>query len=158
MLPKIARPCPYLDRLDSVIEDDFCRMCHREVHDLTGMDERARDAFIADCGGDVCISFTGFVRPALAAAAIAASAAVLVTPGAALACDGAKQEQHRAELASTLPMSTAPLPPPMVQVRTAGLPPPPIKLSPPAAPPPADGKPAESRKGVDLDPESIAGG
>ncbi|MEA3030715.1 MAG: hypothetical protein QOG13_2040 [Sphingomonadales bacterium] len=85
--PPIHRPCPYLDRLDAVIDAGFCRMCRREVHDLTAMDERERAGFLAACGGDACVSYTLEVKPALAAALIAASAAVLAVPGAAVAAD-----------------------------------------------------------------------
>ena len=87
--PPIQRPCPYLDRLDAVIDAGFCRMCRRDVHDLTAMDGRERADFLAACGGDACVSYTMNVKPALAAALIAASAAVLAVPDAALA------EAHR---------------------------------------------------------------
>ena len=83
LFPLIQRPCPYIDRLDSVMEGDFCRMCRREVHDLTGMDEAGRAVFLASCGGDACVRYTLDVKPALAAALIAASVAVAVVPAGA---------------------------------------------------------------------------
>jgi hypothetical protein len=85
--PAIQRPCPYLDRLDAVIDGGFCRMCRRDVHDLTAMDARQRADFLEACGGDACVSYTMNVKPALAAALIAASAAVLVAPAMALAAN-----------------------------------------------------------------------
>src|SRR3954467_5728191 len=95
--PKIQRPCPYLDRLDAVIDAGFCRMCSRDVHDLTAMDERERAGFLAPCGGGACVSSTLTVTPALAPALIAASAAVLAGPDAALAADHhAGRRHHRA--------------------------------------------------------------
>jgi len=77
LFPKIARPCPYIDRLDSIMDGDFCRMCKRDVYDLTAMDEAARAAFLAECGGEVCVRYTVWMKPAVAAAALAASAAVM---------------------------------------------------------------------------------
>ena len=95
--PQIQRPCPYLDRLDAVINAGFCRMCRREVHDLTAMDELERTAFLAACGGDACVSYTMNVKPALAAALIAASTAVLAVPAVALATDhqAARSRHHQ---------------------------------------------------------------
>ena len=84
LFPKIERVCPYLDRLDEAMDGDFCRMCKRTVHDLTDMDRPQREAFLAACGGDACVSYIAYVRPSVAAALIAASAAVLV-PEAAMA-------------------------------------------------------------------------
>lgn len=71
LFPKIARPCPYVDNLDAVMDGDFCRMCKRQVHDLTDMDRAAREAFLASCGGEVCVRYTVWVKPAMAAAALA---------------------------------------------------------------------------------------
>ncbi|MBO9713151.1 hypothetical protein [Sphingomonas sp.] len=85
MFPPIDRPCPYVDRLDSVMDGDFCRMCRRTVFDLTAMDEAERRAFLAGCASDdeVCVRY---LRPALAAAALAASVAAL--PAAAQQAPG----------------------------------------------------------------------
>lgn len=85
LFPKVERVCPYLDRLDTVIDGDFCRMCKRTVHDLTDMDDGERAAFLAACRGEACVSYTAYVRPAVAAALVAASAAVLVIPEAGMA-------------------------------------------------------------------------
>lgn len=124
--PLIQRPCPYVDRLDSVMEGDFCSMCRRQVHDLTAMDDAGRAGFLASCGGDACISYKMSVRPALAAALIAASAAVLVAPEAALARHHpAGHGRHHQPTVRT----------PNVMVATAGLPAPPL-LDPPPVPAP----------------------
>lgn len=71
LFPKIARPCPYVENLDAVMDGDFCRMCKRQVHDLTDMDRAAREAFLAARGGDVCVRYTVWMKPAMAAAALA---------------------------------------------------------------------------------------
>jgi hypothetical protein len=130
--PAIQRPCPYLDRLDSVIEGDFCRMCRRDVHDLTFMDDRERADFLAACGGDACVSYRMKVKPALAAAMIAASAAVLVAPEAALAAShhaGRSHQRHRQR-----PVQVQPV---MIQVAGGIMPPEPLRGPVPPPSPPA---------------------
>lgn len=139
--PPIQRLCPYLDRLDEVIEGGFCRMCSREVHDLTAMDEKERSGFLAARGGDACVSYTMHVKPALAAALIAASAAVLAAPDAALAA------KHQAE---RIPHSPRRVPHVRVQpipIVTAGLPAL-VQLDPPRepSPPPPDQPPPPPEK------------
>ena len=137
----IQRPCPYIDRLDSVMEGDFCRMCKRQVHDLTDMDEAQRTAFLAACGGDACISYRMNVKPAIAAALVAASVAALIAPDPALARKPGVSRPHRPP--------RVPRPPriePMVPIVTAGLP---VMIEPPREPvrPPAepDAPPPPSR-------------
>jgi hypothetical protein len=56
-------------------------MCKRSVTDLTAMDDAGRVAFLASCEGEVCVSYKLPLRPALAAAAMAA--AVVSLPVAA---------------------------------------------------------------------------
>jgi hypothetical protein len=125
--PKIQRVCPYLDRLDGVIDAGHCRMCRRDVHDLSAMDEPERAAFLAACGAETCVSYRLDVKPAVAAAMIAASAAVLAVPAAAAAASHRSvRHHHRPSLA---PFRTVP-------IRTAGMIAP---VSPP--PPPSPQKP-----------------
>jgi dihydrodipicolinate synthase/N-acetylneuraminate lyase len=133
--PPIQRPCPYLDRLDTVIDVGFCRMCRRDVHDLTAMEGPERAAFLASCGGDACVSYTMNVKPALAAALIAASAAVLAAPDPALAASHQAGRNHHGQ---------SPVDVPTVMVRTAGIPAMPVvePARDPIPPPP----PAETRK------------
>jgi hypothetical protein len=135
--PRIQHPCPYLDRLDAVVDDGFCRMCRRDVHDLTGMDGQQRADFVAG-RGDACVSYTLNVKPAVAAALIAASAAVLVAPAAASAKHPASRAHHHH------PSRTVQIP--TVLMRTAGVPAPfgiDAQAEPrrPAAPPPPARKP-----------------
>lgn len=73
IFPKIQSPCPYQSRLSEVMDGDFCRMCERSVIDLTHMSDGERIAFLAGCSGKVCVSYRFPVRPALAAAALAAA-------------------------------------------------------------------------------------
>ena len=138
LFPKIERPCPYLDRLDAVMDGDFCRMCQRQVHDLTGMDDAGRAAFMAACGGDACISYTTRLSPALAAAALAASAAILVAPAPALA------QRHKAK--ASHPRHVKPIEPPPQLYMLAGAPLP-MPVEKPAEPPKApDARPVADRK------------
>ena len=132
LLPLIQRPCPYLDRLESVMDSDFCRMCRRDVHDLTALDEAGRRAFIADCGGDVCIRFRFDAKPALAAALIAASIAVPVA---------AAQAGPRSHAVRRVPHPPRTVRVQPVSMVTAGLPAmvEPPRIEPPRPPePPAD--------------------
>ncbi|HEV2816933.1 MAG TPA: hypothetical protein VGW40_06910 [Allosphingosinicella sp.] len=69
--PKIQSPCPYKSRLSTVMDGDFCRMCKRNVFDLTGMTDGERRALIAGCSDEICVSYR--LRPAIAAAALAAA-------------------------------------------------------------------------------------
>ena len=74
MFPKIDSPCPYKSMLASVMDGDMCRMCKRQVFDLTEMRDEDRVAFMAGCTADeVCVSYRIPLRPALAAAAMAVS-------------------------------------------------------------------------------------
>lgn len=120
LFPPIARPCPYIDRLGDVMEGDFCRMCKRQVHDLSDMTDGERAAFLAACGGDACISYVSLVRPAIAAALVAASAAALVAPDPALA----RKVKSRPVAVRV----------PLVPIVTAGLPPPVVSPTPPQTP------------------------
>jgi predicted Fe-S protein YdhL (DUF1289 family) len=78
--PKIQSPCPYIANLASVMDGDFCRMCERQVFDLSHMDSDEKKVFLAGCTGEVCISYR--FSPAIAAAALAAA-----MPAAAAAQD-----------------------------------------------------------------------
>ena len=74
--PKIDNPCPYKNNLSAVMDGDFCTMCKRNVFDLNGMNDEARQSFLASCSTEVCVSYT---LPVKQVAAIAA-AATLLTP------------------------------------------------------------------------------
>ncbi len=90
IFPKIQSPCPYKSQLASVMDGDMCRMCQRQVFDLTDMDDAGRMAFMAGCKEEVCVSYRLPVRLAAAAVALAA----LATPMAAAAADAAAAPQE----------------------------------------------------------------
>lgn len=71
--PKIDSPCPYKSQLAAVLDGDFCRMCKRDVFDLSGWADGERLAFLSGCETEVCVRYTLPVRPVLAAAALAAA-------------------------------------------------------------------------------------
>lgn len=85
--PRIQSPCPYVDRLDAIMDGTTCRMCAREVIDIGAMSDDTRVAFLRSCTQPVCVSYRLPLRPALAAAALAASAIVAPTAAAAQAMD-----------------------------------------------------------------------
>jgi hypothetical protein len=77
MFPRVQSPCPYKDRLASVMDGEHCRICKRDVIDLTHMTDGGRREFISACEGEVCVIYKLPLRPALVAAAMAASVAAL---------------------------------------------------------------------------------
>ena len=87
VFPKIQSPCPYKGDLSAIMDGDMCRLCKREVFDLSGMSDGERVAFMKGCAGEVCVSYR--LRPALAAAAFAVAAIAL--PTAAAACSDATE-------------------------------------------------------------------
>ncbi|MBS0294672.1 MAG: hypothetical protein JSR45_00075 [Proteobacteria bacterium] len=90
IFPKIQSPCPFKNDLAAVMDGDMCRLCKRQVHDLTAMSDDQRLAFMADCTEEVCVSYRLPARVAVAAAMAAAAAAVPMAAAAQQA--GAPQE------------------------------------------------------------------
>lgn len=88
LFPKIQSPCPYKGRLSDILDGDVCRLCKREVFDLTAMSDGARVAFLENCGGEVCVTYR--LSPTLAAAAFAAA---LIAPSVAMAGGGSAAEE-----------------------------------------------------------------
>jgi predicted Fe-S protein YdhL (DUF1289 family) len=74
MFPKVESPCPYKGSLSDIMDGDVCRLCKREVFDLTAMNDGERVQFLSACQGEVCVTYAFKLRPAVAAAALAASA------------------------------------------------------------------------------------
>jgi hypothetical protein len=84
LFPKIQSPCPYKGELSAIMEGDTCRLCKRQVFDLTSMDDAGRVAFMKGCTDQVCVTYRFPVRPALAAAVVVAA---MAAPVAAAACE-----------------------------------------------------------------------
>jgi predicted Fe-S protein YdhL (DUF1289 family) len=83
IFPKIQSPCPYKNNLAAIMDGDTCRMCKRQVFDLTDMRDEERVAFMQACVGEVCVSYRVPIRPALAAATLAALSIAMPTAAAA---------------------------------------------------------------------------
>ena len=75
--PKVQSPCPYKSQLSAVMDGDFCRMCERQVFDLTTFSDGERRAFLSGCAEEVCVSYRLPMRAAVAAAALAGSMSAL---------------------------------------------------------------------------------
>jgi hypothetical protein len=88
--PKIQSPCPYKGEISSIMDGDICRLCKRQVFDLTDLSDDARVAFMKGCSGEVCVSYRVPFRPVLMATAIAA--ATIGVPTVAAACTDATTE------------------------------------------------------------------
>lgn len=72
--PLIKSPCPYKGPLSDIMDGDICRLCHKQVHDLTEMTDDQRRALLAACAGDTCVSYKVTARTAATLAALAAAA------------------------------------------------------------------------------------
>ncbi len=78
--PKITGPCPYRLPLSALLDaEGTCRLCQRQVHDLSAMTERARRVFLRTCAEDACVSY----RLPAAVTALAIAATVTALPAAA---------------------------------------------------------------------------
>ena len=87
--PRIQSPCPYKSQLAFVMDGDMCRMCKRQVFDLSDWSDDERRTFLAGCSTEVCVSYR---LPMAAAAAVAA----LSLPSAAAAQSGVAAVQEPA--------------------------------------------------------------
>lgn len=76
LFPKIQSACPYKSDIAAIMDGDHCRMCKRQVVDLTAMSDGERVAFLAGCEEEVCVSYALPIRRAVRAAAVAAAIAV----------------------------------------------------------------------------------
>lgn len=74
MFPKIQSPCPYKSEIAAAMDGEMCRICQRQVFDLSAMSDGERLAFLAGCEEDICVSYRFPLRPGIAAAALAAAA------------------------------------------------------------------------------------
>ena len=68
----------------------MCRICKRQVFDLSDMDDEERAAFLSACSGEICVSYK---LPASRAIAAALAIAAVVAPVAASAQDASNLEE-----------------------------------------------------------------
>ena len=83
LFPKIQSPCPYKGKFADIMQGNQCRMCKREVVDLTEMTSHARQDFLSACETEVCVSYRVGAKSALVAMAMGAA----TVPSAAAAQD-----------------------------------------------------------------------
>ena len=57
-VPKITSPCPLRWAGSPQPGMDFCGHCQRRVHNLDLLSAPEREAFLAACAGDICVSYT----------------------------------------------------------------------------------------------------
>ena len=76
LFPKIQSPCPYQGDLSAVMDGDVCRLCARQVFDITDWTDGQRMAFLAGCEEEVCVSYRLPLRAAAMAAAFVAAPAL----------------------------------------------------------------------------------
>lgn len=103
MFPKIERPCSYVADIAAAMDGSYCRMCKRDVVDLSAMADDVRAAFLGECRTEeVCVSYT--VKLGLAAAL-----AAVALPGVAFA-----------QASAPLPQPTQAEPDPEVEIVEMG--------------------------------------
>ncbi len=68
--PLVQDPCPYKGPIADILAGDQCRLCQRQVHDLTSMSEADRLALVAGCtdAEGLCVRYTVRAGAAVAAA------------------------------------------------------------------------------------------
>lgn len=74
LYPTIQSPCPYKGQLTDIVDGSICRLCHREVHDLSSLREVERIALIEDCRDEICVTYKVPARSMLAALALGVTA------------------------------------------------------------------------------------
>ena len=88
LFPKVQSPCPYKGKFADIMQGSQCRLCKRDVIDITDMSDDARKEFLGACETEVCISYRVGAKSALAAMAMSAVA----VPTAAAAQDGGAEQ------------------------------------------------------------------
>ena len=70
LFPKVQSPCPYKGKFADIMQGNQCRLCKREVVDLTALSSEDRMAFLNACETEVCVSYRVGARTVLAAMAM----------------------------------------------------------------------------------------
>lgn len=118
LFPRIQSPCPYKDDLEAIIDNGFCRMCSRDVHDITELSDDQRQALIGSCKDEICVSYRLPARTALAAAALSASFGM---GSAALAAEQGATGQDSAQAATAAAPVAADDPEQYVEIIVGGI-------------------------------------
>lgn len=75
LFPKIQSPCPVKADIAAYMDGDQCRLCRRQVVDITAFSPGETAAFFAGCETEVCVSYRLPKAAIGAALALAAAAA-----------------------------------------------------------------------------------
>jgi hypothetical protein len=65
------------------MDGSMCRLCKREVYDLTALSVGERQALLNGCETEICVSYAVSARSVLAAAAMGVGMAAMTTPAVA---------------------------------------------------------------------------
>jgi hypothetical protein len=105
--PLVQDPCPYKGPITDILAGDHCRLCAREVHDLTHMSETERLALVAGCqdAEGLCVRYTVRAGSAVAAAMLGV-AGFVATPAMAQSAEAPAAIEQSAE-APAQPAETA---------------------------------------------------
>ena len=87
LFPLVQSPCPYKGPLSDIVEGDICRLCKREVHDISLLSDADRYSLVQSCRGEICVSYR--VPRLSAIAALALGAVALEAPAFAQEVDAA---------------------------------------------------------------------
>ncbi len=91
MFPIIQSPCPYKGPLSDIVDGDICRLCKREVHDLSLLSDSERYSLVQACPEEICVSYR--VPRMSAIAALALGAATFGTPAFGQDADATSSER-----------------------------------------------------------------
>jgi predicted Fe-S protein YdhL (DUF1289 family) len=80
LFPRIQSPCPYKGNLSDIMDGSLCRLCKREVFDLTALSVGERQALLNGCETEICVSYAVSARSVLAAAAMGVGLAAMTAP------------------------------------------------------------------------------
>ena len=83
LFPLVQDPCPYKGPIEDILVGSQCRLCQREVFDLTGMSASERRELVSGCSNSegLCVRYR--VRAGSAVAAAMLGAAGLASPAMA---------------------------------------------------------------------------
>lgn len=87
----IDSPCPYKGKLTEILDGDTCRLCQRQVRDLTDMSDKDKRVFLKSCRGEVCVSYS-VAAGTIAALTVLATAAIGAPPAMAQPTDPTDQQ------------------------------------------------------------------
>ena len=94
LFPAIQSLCPYKGNLSDIMDGDICRLCKKEVFDLTAMNDGERVSFLSGCTDQVCVSYR--VKPNSLIAALALGASAVAVPAFAQSADTPDLTQEEA--------------------------------------------------------------